>query len=548
MEMNVANTINEELTGSRRLHDPRLNKGTAFTETERHMYGLEGLLPPAVATVELQIARRHAEIAGLENDLMKYLVLSDLQARNETLFYAVLMSDQATYMPIVYTPTVGEACQKFSHIFRSPRGIYLPISARGRLRELLSNWPERYVRFIVVTDGERILGLGDLGAGGMGIPIGKLALCTACGGVPPRYCLPIVLDVGTNNQALRDDPLYFGLRQDRVRGGEYMEFIDEFVAGVQELYPKCCIQWEDFANVNAVPILERYRNEICTFNDDIQGTAGVALAGILASLGITRQKITEQRFLFLGAGSAGTGIAELISQAMVSAGISIHDARLRNALFDVNGLLVSSRSDLAEFQKPFAQDRTPIATFVEAVKALKPTGIIGVSGIPKLFTREIIEAMAEINRRPIIFPYSNPTSRSECSAEEAYRWSDGRAIFASGSPFPPVDIGGRRFVPNQGNNVYIFPAMAMAIFATESKRVTEDMFLTAAHAIAEQVGDESLATGLIYPPRERIFNASLHVAVQVANSIFDQELARVPRPDDVAALIRSRVYRPVYLD
>ncbi len=542
----MARATTEHPTGYQLLRNPRLNKGTAFTMAERHAYGLEGLLPPAVTTIELQVARRHAEIANLENDLQKYLVLSDLQARNETLFYAVLMSDPATYMPLVYTPTVGEACQKFAHLFREARGIYLPITAHGRVRDILQHWPDKDVRFIVVTDGERILGLGDLGAGGMGIPIGKLALCTACAGVPPQYCLPVVLDVGTNNQALLDDPLYFGLRQDRVRGGEYMEFVDEFVTAVQQLYPKCCIQWEDFANINAVPILERYRNEICTFNDDIQGTAGVALAGILASLGITRQKITDQRFLFLGAGSAGTGIAELISQAMAGAGMDIHEARRRNALFDINGLLVTSRKDLAEFQKPFAQDRTPISTFVEAVKALKPTGIIGVSAVPKLFNREVIETMAELNQWPIIFPYSNPTSRSECSAEEAYRWSDGRAIFASGSPFPPVDIGGRRFVPNQGNNVYIFPAMAMALFATEAKRVTDDMFLTAAQAIAEQVSEESLAAGLIYPPRERILNASLHVAERVATCIFDHGLARVTRPDDVGALIRARVYRPVY--
>src|SRR6266446_436263 len=278
-------------TGYDLLRNPRLNKGTAFTQEERRALCLEGLLPPAVTTLALQVARRHAEIANLDDDLQKYLVLSDLQARNETLYYAVLMSDPATYMPLVYTPTVGEACQKFGHIFRQPRGIYLPISAKGRLKELLSNWPDKDVRFIVVTDGERILGLGDLGAGGMGIPLGKLALCTACAGVPPQYCLPVVIDVGTNNQALLDDPLYLGVRQSRVRGDEYMEFVDGFVTAVQQLYPKCCIQWEDFANINAVPILERYRNEICTFNDDIQGTAGVALAGILASLGITKQKI-----------------------------------------------------------------------------------------------------------------------------------------------------------------------------------------------------------------------------------------------------------------
>ena len=466
-------------TGYELLHNPRLNKGTAFTAAERREYGLEGLLPAAVTSMELQIARRHAEIANLDNDLQKYLVLSDLQARNETLYYAVLMSDPATYMPIVYTPTVGEACQKFGHIFRQARGIYLPITARGRDKEMLRNWPETDVRFIVVTDGERILGLGDLGAGGMGIPIGKLALYTACAGVPSQYCLPVVLDVGTNNHALLEDQLYLGVRQQRVRGDEYMAFVDEFVDAVQTLYPKCCIQWEDFANINAVPILARYRDKI---------------------------KVGPK----------------------------------------IDGLLVSSRLDLADFQKPFAQDRAPVSTFVEAVKALRPTGIIGVSTVPKLFTREVIEAMAEINERPIIFPYSNPTSRSECTAEEAYRWSDGRAIFASGSPFPPVEIAGRRFVPGQGNNVYIFPAMGMAVFATEATRVTEEMFIVAAEAVAEQVTEENLSTGLIYPPQSHILDASLHVAERIAAFIFDQGLARVPRPSDVGKLVRDRAYRPVY--
>ena len=533
-------------TGYDLLHNPRLNKGTAFTEEERRKYRLEGLLPPAVTNIELQAARRHTEIANLDDDLQKYLVLSDLQTRNETLFYAVLMSDPATYMPLVYTPTVGEACQKFGHIFREARGIFLPISARGRIRGILSNWPEKDVRFIVVTDGERILGLGDLGAGGMGIPIGKLALYTACAGVPPQYCLPVVLDVGTNNQVLLDDPLYQGLRHNRVRGEEYMSFVDEFVAAVQSLYPKCCIQWEDFANINAVPILERFRDKICTYNDDIQGTAGIALAGIFAALRITGQKITDQRFLFLGGGSAGTGIAELISQAMALEGMDIAEARRRNALFDINGLLVTSRTDLTDFQKPFAQDRAPVSTFVEAVRALRPTGIIGVSAVPKLFSREVIEAVSEINARPIIFPYSNPTSRSECTAEEAYRWFGGRAVFASGSPFPPVEFAGRRFVPGQGNNVYILPAMGMAVFATEATRVTEDMFLVAAKAVAEQVTEENLSTGLIYPPQSRILDASLHVAERVATYIFDKGLARVARPDDVGSLIRTRAYRPVY--
>ena len=528
------------------LRNPRLNKGTAFTVDERRKYRLEGLLPPAVSNIELQEARRHTEIANLGDDLQKYLVLSDLQARNETLFYKIVMSDPATYMPLVYTPTVGEACQKFAHIFREARGMFLPISARGRIREILGNWPEKDVRFIVVTDGERILGLGDLGAGGMGIPLGKLALYTACAGVPPQYCLPVVLDVGTNNPVLHDDPLYLGLRHNRVRGEEYMAFIDEFVDAVQSLYPRCCIQWEDFANINAVPILARYQDKICTYNDDIQGTAGIALAGIFAALRITKQKITNQRFLFLGGGSAGTGIAELISEAMAMEGMDIAEARKRNALFDINGLIVNSRTDLADFQKPFAQDREPISRFVDAIKAIRPTGIIGVSTVPKLFTREVIHAMAEINERPIIFPYSNPTSRSECTAEEAYRWSDGRAVFASGSPFPPVEIAGHKFVPGQGNNVYIFPAMGMAVFATEATRVSEEMFIVAAKAVAEQVTDEDLSVGLIYPPQSRILEASLHVAERVASYIFDKGLARVPRPDDIGSLIRTCAYRPVY--
>lgn len=533
-------------SGYELLRNPRLNKGTSFTEAERRAHGLEGLLPPRPITIELQMARIHAELANLENDLQKYMFLSDLQARNETLFYAILMSDPATFMPIVYTPTVGEACQKFDQIYRVPRGLYLPISARGRLRELLGNWPQKDVRFIVVTDGERILGLGDLGVGGMGIPIGKLALYTACAGTPPQYCLPVTLDVGTNNPELLEDPLYLGLNQKRARGADYAAFIDEFVQAVQDLHPKCCIQWEDFANFNAVPILELYRDRICTFNDDIQGTAAVALAGIFAALRISQQKLIEQRFLFLGGGSAAIGIAELVSQAMALEGLDIKTARGRNILFDINGLVTRARDDLAAFQRPFALDHAPISKFVDAIKELRPTGIIGVSTVPKLFNQAVIETMAEINKRPIIFPYSNPTSRSECTAEEAYRWSQGRAIFASGSPFPPVEIAGQTFAPGQGNNVYIFPAMGMAVFATEAKRVTEEMFIVAAKAVAEQVTDKNLADGLIYPPQSKILEASLHVAARVAKYIFDHDLARVPRPADIAGHIVASAYRPAY--
>lgn len=533
-------------SGQDLLRNARLNKGTAFTPEERRALGLEGLLPPASSTLDLQVARVHAELANLDNDLQKYLLLSDLQARNETLYFAVLISDPARFMPIVYTPTVGEACQKFDHIYRAARGMYLPITARGRVKEIMANWPAQDVRFIVVTDGERILGLGDLGVCGMGIPIGKLALYTACAGVPPQVCLPVTLDVGTNNQGLIDDPLYLGLRQARPRGEAYDAFVDEFVDAVQVLYPRCCIQWEDFANLNAVPILARWRERICTFNDDIQGTASVALAGVLAALRLTGGKLIGQRFLFLGAGSAGTGIAELISQAMAQEGLPLDEARARSALFDVNGLVVASRSDLADFQRAFAPDRPPIATFVEAIRVLKPTTIVGVSGVPHLFTRPVVEAMAKINERPLIFPYSNPTSRSECTAEEAYRWSGGRAIFASGSPFAPVDIDGHAFVPGQGNNVYVFPAVGLAVFATEASRVTDEMFIIAARAVADEVSAENLAMGLIYPPQSRILEASLNVATRVAEHIYDAGLARTPRPADVPAYVRSRTYHPAY--
>jgi malate dehydrogenase (oxaloacetate-decarboxylating)(NADP+) len=535
-------------TGPALLHNPHLNRGTAFTLEQRRAAGIEGLLPPVPDTLALQVARVHAELDVLDSDLQKYLFLSDLQARNEVLFYAVIMSDAAAFMPLVYTPTVGEACQKFDHIFRASRGMYLPITAKGRLAEVLSNWPQKDVRFIVVTDGERILGLGDLGVGGMGIPVGKLALYTACAGVPPQMALPITLDVGTNNHELLEDPLYLGLRQNRVRGADYDAFIDEFVQAVQTLFPKCCLQWEDFANINAVPILARYRDKICTYNDDIQGTAAVALAGMFAALRITKQKLTDQRFLFLGGGSAATGIAELISEAMVLEGMPIDEARGHNWLFDVNGLMVNSRTDLAGFQKPFAHDHAPLDTFVAAVKAIRPTAIIGVSTMPKLFNQAVIEAMAEINERPIIFPYSNPTSRSECTAEEAYKWSGGRAVFASGSPYPPVEINGQKFVPGQGNNVYIFPAVGMAVLATEARRVTEQMFIIAAQAVAEQVTDANLATGLIYPPTANIFDASLHTAARIAGYIFDQNLAGIPRPADIEAHIRASAYKPAYPD
>jgi len=538
----------EQPRGVQLLRDPRLNKSTAFTEPEREAFGLIGLVPEGVDTEENQLQRVHLQLSQKSTDLDKYIYLSSLQDNDETLYYKTLMSDPAHFMPLVYTPTVGEACQKFGHILRRPRGLYLSIKRRGRIKEILRNWPDKDVRFTVVTDGERILGLGDLGVNGMGIPVGKLALYTACAGVPPQVTLPITLDVGTNNESLIADPLYLGLRQPRVRGAEYDAFLEEFVTAMQEVFPGCCIQFEDFANFNAVPLLARYRDRICCYNDDIQGTAAVAVAGITAALRISGGKMSEQTFLFLGAGSAGTGIAELISLAMMKEGLTQQQARARCSLLDANGLIESTRTDLADFQKPFAHPHAPLKDFLSAVESIKPTGIIGVSTVPKLFNQSVIEAMARINKRPIIFPYSNPTSRSECTAEEAYKWSQGRAIFASGSPFPPVAFEGKTFVPGQGNNVYIFPALGMAIYATQAKRVTDEMFLCAATSVAEQVTQASLDMGLIYPPQSDILNSSLHVAEKVAALIFDRDLASVPRPADIGEFIRSKVYQPEYHD
>jgi malate dehydrogenase (oxaloacetate-decarboxylating)(NADP+) len=541
-DMNIAT----DLRGHALLHNPRFNKGSAFTQAERDALGLDGLLPDAVQDLKVQTARVISQLESIAEDLQKYLFLSDLQGRNQTLYYAVLMSDPARFMPLVYTPTVGEACQKFDHVFRGTRGLYLPISAKGRVRDLLKNWPQQDVRFIVVTDGERILGLGDLGVGGMGIPIGKLALYTACAGVPPDLTLPVTLDVGTNNQALREDPLYLGLRHERVRGAEYSAFVDEFVSAVQALYPKCCIQWEDFANFNAYAILERYRDQICTYNDDIQGTAAVALAGLYGAGRINGKKLSEQTVLFLGGGAAATGIAELISEAMALEGLSLEQARGRNWLYDLNGLVTRERTDLSDFQTPFAHEHPAVPSFVAAIESIRPTAIIGVSTVPKLFNQAVIEAMNRINPRPIIFPYSNPTSRSECTAQEAYTWSQGQAIFASGSPFDPVTVAGKTLIPGQGNNVYIFPAIGLAVLATEASRVTQEMFICAARAVAEQVSQEQLDSGLIYPPQSRILEASLHAAERVAELIFERGLARVPRPADVAAHVRSCAYSPVY--
>jgi malate dehydrogenase (oxaloacetate-decarboxylating)(NADP+) len=528
------------------LRDPRFNKGNAFTLEERDRYALRGLLPNVVETLETQVARIEEQCDLFDKPINKYIYLMQLQDSNQTLYFRTLMNKPAKYLPIVYTPTVGEACEKFGHLLRRPRGLYIPVTDRGRIRDILHNWPEQDVRFAVVTDGERILGLGDLGVCGMGIPIGKLALYTTCAGVDPNYTLPIMLDVGTNNETFLKDPLYPGLRMKRLRGQEYTSFIDEFVDAINEVYPHICIQWEDFAGPNAVSLLARYRDKICTFNDDIQGTAAVALGGLFGAVKATGKPMTEQRFFFFGAGSAATGIAGLIVQVLRDSGMTEEEALSHCWMFNSGGLLVSSRTDLDSYKARFAHEHAPVSDLLTAIEELKPTALIGVSTIGGAFTQPVIEAMARMNSRPIIFPFSNPTSHSECTAEQAYSWTDGRAIFASGSPFNPVDVDGRTFTPSQGNNVYIFPAMGLAVLATKAKHVTDEMFIRAAEALAAQVTDEMMQTGLIYPPIDDILDVSINVAIEVARFVFDSGLATVERPENIAQFVRSKVYHADY--
>lgn len=528
------------------VRDPHLNKSTAFTEAERQALGLVGLLPEGIDTQEVQIARVLQQLAYKPTDLEKYIYLTSLQDTDETLYYAVLMSDPAHFLPLVYTPTVGEACLQFGHILRRPRGLYVSINRRGHVKEVLRNWPEPDVRFIVVTSGQRILGLGDLGANGMGIPIGKLALYTACAGVPPQYTLPVLIDCGTDNEALLRDPMYLGLRQTRPTPAVLDEFVEEFMDAVQEVFPGCCVQFEDWAGTDAVRLLAQYRDRVCCFNDDIQGTGAMTLAGIMGALRITGGRLEEQTLLFLGAGSAAIGSADLLVQAMMLAGLTQEQARARIWLFDVNGLIESARTDLNDSQRPYAHSHACTNDFVAAIESIRPTAIIGVSTVAKAFNQRVVEVMARVNQRPIIFPFSNPTSRSECSAEEAYQWSDGRAVFASGSPFPPVRLGDRTFVPGQGNNAYIFPAIGLAVYATRARRVTDEMFIAAARAVAGQVTQADLDVGLIYPPQREILKTELHAAQRVTEMIFARGLAGVPEPADLDDFIESKMYKPEY--
>jgi malate dehydrogenase (oxaloacetate-decarboxylating)(NADP+) len=537
-------TINKR--GIDLLQDPSLNKSTAFTEAERQALGIVGLVPDVTETTDVQLSRVMMQLGHKAADLDRYIYLVNLLDHDETLFYRTIMSDPARFLPIVYDPTIAEACLKFGHIYRQTRGMYMSMTRRGSVKEILKNWPLTDIRFICVTDGGRILGLGDLGANGAGIPIGKLQLYTACAGVPPQYLLPMYLDAGTNNEQYLHDPLYLGMRKARPPTEELYSFVDEFMEAVQEVFPKCCVHFEDWTGVDAVHLLERYRDKCCCYNDDVQGTAGITLAGMINAMKLKGTKLRDEKYLFLGAGSAGIGLANLLCSALVQQGMTLKEAQSRVYMFDINGLLESARTDLVDFQKPYAHKYAPTRDFVAAIESIKPTTIIGVSTIGGAFTQQVIEAMTRINERPIVLALSNPTEKAECTAEQAYTWSKGKAIFAAGVQFPPVHLNGQTFLPGQANNFYIFPAIGMAIFATQAARVTDEMFIEAASGVADQVAPELLKDGLLYPLQANILETEIQTASRVAKLVFDSGLARVSRPSDMVAFIRSHVYKAEY--
>ena len=535
-------------TGVKLLNSPNLNKGTAFTEEEREKLGLRGLLPPRIFSQEDQVARVLENFDRKENDLERYIYMASLQERNENLFYRVVMENIERLMPIIYTPTVGQACQLYGHIWRRSRGLYVTAEDRGRMANILRNWPHQEVAIIVVTDGERILGLGDLGANGMGISVGKLALYTACAGIDPTRCLPITIDVGTENERLLSDPLYIGLQHRRLRGEAYDNLMDEFMDAVNEVFPNVLIQLEDFSNKNAFRLLRKYRDLYCCFDDDIQGTAGVILAGFYSALRLTGQSLKEQKLLFSGAGEAGIGIADLTVAAMISDGLSKQAAKENCWFMDSTGLVVKSRDKLQDHKVPYAHDHEFVADLLTAIKVLKPSVLIGVSGQPQTFTKPIIEAMAKLNERPIVFALSNPTSKSECTAEQAYKWSKGRAIFASGSPFPPYQYEGKTYLPGQGNNAYIFPGVGLGVIACDATRVTDEMFFAAAKALACEVSTADLKKGCIFPPLRRIRETSASIATATVEVAYRQKLATKARPNKLRSFIESQMYQPDYPD
>ncbi|KAL3535693.1 hypothetical protein ACH5RR_004154 [Cinchona calisaya] len=549
-EQLVTPWVSSVASGYNLLRDPRYNKGLAFSEKEREAHYLSGLLPPALMTQKLQEKKLMNSIRQYQVPLQKYIALMELEERNERLFYKLLIDNVEELLPIVYTPTVGEACQKYGSIFRRPQGLFISLKEKGKILEVLKNWPERAIQVIVVTDGERILGLGDLGCQGMGIPVGKLSLYTALGGVRPSACLPITIDVGTNNEKLLNDEFYIGLKQKRATGKEYYDFLHEFMTAVKQNYgEKVLVQFEDFANHNAFELLAKYGTTHLVFNDDIQGTASVVLAGLVASLKLLGGTLADHTFLFLGAGEAGTGIAELIALEMSKqTNAPLEELRKKIWLVDSKGLIVSSRKEsLQHFKKPWAHEHEPVNNLLDAIKAVKPTALIGTSGVGKQFTKEVVEAMAALNEKPLIMALSNPTSQAECTAEEAYKWTKGRAIFASGSPFDPVEFNGKLYVPGQANNCYIFPGFGLGLVMSGTIRVHDDMLLAASEALAKQVTDEHYAQGMIYPPFSNIRKISANIAADVAAKAYELGVAtRLPRPENLVKFAESCMYTPNY--
>lgn len=531
--------------GLKLLRDSRYSKSTAFTRAEREEHGLRGLLPYAESTQELQTNRILANMRREKRPLEKYIFLSALEDRNQRLFYKALMDHIDELMPIVYTPTVGEVCKKFSHIFRKEKGFFITPEDKGEIAKILDNWPSKNIKVVVVTDGQRILGLGDLGANGMGIPIGKLSLYVAGAGIHPDECLPVMIDVGTNNEELLDDILYLGYPEKRMTGEPYFELVDEFVQAIQDKYPGALIQFEDFLTPNAYALLNRYKNKVLCFNDDIQGTAAVALSGVLASNRITGHAFKDLRIMFLGAGSAATGIADLMVTAFMEAGLDEAEAKRRLWFVDIDGLVVKGRDNLMSHNLPYAHDH-PKAGFLEAMDTIRPQVLIGASGAGGAFTQEVVEKMSTINERPVIFALSNPTSKSECTAKQAYTWSEGRAVFASGSPFKDLAIDGKKFRPGQGNNVYIFPGIGLGAIMAQAQTLPESIFLTAAKVLADQVTKDELIDGKIYPELNQLRTISKNIALAVANRVFELGLTDMERPDDIEAVIEEYVYDPTY--
>ena len=538
--------IKELPKGSQILHEPLLNKGTGFTAKERKSLDLVGLLPPTILTIEEQKDRIMENFHAKQDELEKYIFMIALQDRNETLFYRTVIDEIETMMPIIYTPIVGKACQKYGQIFRRPRGLFISANDRGNINSLLGNWPNPHVDVIVVTDGERILGLGDLGAHGMGIPVGKLSLYTACAGIDPARCLPIMLDVGTDNEDLREDPLYIGITQKRLRGNEYDDLMDEFMEEVGSVFPDTLIQFEDFANVNARRLLNKYRNDFRMFNDDIQGTAAVTLAGLMATQSITDRKLQDETLMFYGAGTAGMGIAELFVSALEKDGISEDEARSKCWFIDSQGLVVKERKGLNRSKLSFAHYHAPVKNMLDIINTVKPTALIGVSGQSQSFSKPVLQAMARINERPIIFALSNPTSMSECTAEQAYGWTEGRCVFASGSPFESVTMNGESFTPGQGNNAYIFPGVGLGAVISRSRTVPDTLFLVAAEILSSMVTDENISSGQIYPSLSSIQEVSKNIALAVARQAEKDGLVGSKLPNDLDQHIDKYIYRPAY--